>query len=186
MPTKIVVGAVPERAAFHAEMRLSIPDAVWVFDEKRSAMDTFLRVLKEIGDGPGLCVEDDVVFADDFVNRFEAVVAERPDVVVQFFSMRKADVEVGSRWDRNFLMNQCFYLPAGFAKAILVFEEATRGEAFRAGAGPTDVLVREFLNRLREPYWIHVPNLVDHRVAKSLVDPRRSSKRQSKTFGRSS
>ena len=31
-------------------------------------------------------------------------------------------------------------------------------------------------------YWIHVPSLVQHRVAVSMIDSRRSSKRQSKTF----
>jgi hypothetical protein len=46
----------------------------------------------------------------------------------------------------------------------------------------TDQMVCDFLKSRREKYWLHVPSLVDHRIAVSMIDPRRSSKRQSLTF----
>ena len=46
----------------------------------------------------------------------------------------------------------------------------------------TDAMVRDFLKDRKEKYWIHCPSLVDHRQGKSVIDPRRSSKRQSFTF----
>jgi hypothetical protein len=77
-------------------------------------------------------------------------------------------------------MAQCFYLPAGYSALIADFKQYW--SEFDAHPTGVDLMVNDFLRLRKEKYWIHIPNLVDHRVAKSLIDPRRSSKRQSKTF----
>ncbi len=43
-------------------------------------------------------------------------------------------------------------------------------------------MVADFLKERHMRYYIHVPSLVEHRIGKSLIDPRRSSRRQSLTF----
>ena len=94
--------------------------------------------------------------------------------------MRGADLEIGSRFDNNFMMGQCFYMPLTYSKQLLEFKNTwTDIELHPTGL---DSMLADFLKSRREKHWIQVPNLVDHRVGKSLIDSRRSSKRQSKTF----
>lgn len=178
----VIVRAVraPEREGYHAYLRDRLPGATWVFDERRDAMDTFLRALAAAGVGGALHVEDDVVLADRFAERVGLEVAARPGTVVQFFSMRGADLTIGSRFDRNFMMGQCFWLPCGYSREIAAYSSGWP----RRAEHPTglDVMVGDWLKSRREPYWIVVPNLVDHRVGPSTIDRRRSSRRVSKTF----
>ena len=47
-----------------------------------------------------------------------------------------------------------------------------------------DIMMADFFKMHKVKYWNVVPNLVDHKVMKSRIDPRRSSKRQSFTFER--
>jgi hypothetical protein len=44
-------------------------------------------------------------------------------------------------------------------------------------------MVADYLASTKQRYWINCPNLVDHIVGKSIIDPRRAStNRQSFTF----
>ena len=45
-----------------------------------------------------------------------------------------------------------------------------------------DLLIQDYLKLTKQKYYIHVPSLVDHRIYKSAIDPRRSTKRQSLTY----
>lgn len=94
--------------------------------------------------------------------------------------LRRADLMVGSRWDNNYMMNQCVYMPAGFSMALHEYYYRWPGKV----SDPTgsDIMIDSFLRSRGEKYWIQIPNLVDHRQCRSLIDPRRSSRRQSKTF----
>lgn len=178
-----IVKAMPERGAYVADLKQQIPDLQIVLDRKRDAMDTFARSLEAAGGDAAIHLEDDIVLTSNFLEKASRAVAERPDVVIQFFSMRKADLSVGSRWDRNFLMNQCFYAPPGYSALIREYYDTWRTpENLAAHRAPTDVVMRDFFKSRREDYWIHVPSLVDHRIGKSVIDPRRSSKRQSLSF----
>jgi hypothetical protein len=175
-----IIRAVRDRREFIDYLTRALPTAEWCFDEKRDAMDTFLRALDMAGDGPALHMEDDVVLCEHFLARAAWAVMQRPNTVIQFFSMRKADLDIGSRLDRNFMMTQCFYLPAGYSAALRAYHPdwPARHEH------PTgfDIMIGDWLRLRREPYWVNVPNLVDHRVGPSLINPRRSSRRVSKTF----
>lgn len=177
---RIIIRAVRERAEFIAYLQRELPSAEWCFDERRDAMDTFLRALNMAGDDPVVHMEEDVILCKGFLEKLEREIAARPENVVQFFSMRKADLEIGSRWDNNFLAALCFYLPAGYSRQILSFYDVWP----RKAEHPTglDLTVCDWLKARKEKYWIHVPNLVDHRIAKSAINPKRSTKRQSLTF----
>lgn len=177
---RIIIRAVRERAEFIAYLQRELPSAEWCFDERRDAMDTFLRALNMAGDDPVVHMEEDVILCKGFLEKLEREIAARPENVVQFFSMRKADLEIGSRWDNNFLMGQCFYLPRGVSRAIYDFHTLWPGKTIH----PTglDNMVSDWLKSRKEKYWIHVPSLVDHRVTKSAINPKRSTKRQSLTF----
>jgi hypothetical protein len=177
---RYIVRAVLEREHFVAELQRRLPCLEVCLDIKRNAMDTFLRALDMAGDDACVHMEDDTVLTSGFQQKAEAVIAQHPDRVIQFFSMRNADLTVGSRWDRNFLMGQCFYLPAGASASVRRYHDRWPGKALH----PTglDTMVGDWLRERREDYWLHVPSLVDHRQVRSAIDPRRSTKRQSKTF----
>jgi hypothetical protein len=178
--TRIIVRAVRDRIGYIEYLQEKLPEAEWCFDTQRNAMHTFLMALRMAGDDPVIHMEEDVLLVPNFKRRIEAEIAKQPDKVIQFFSMRKKDIEVGSRWDNDFLMGQCFYLPAGYSKKILEFHDVW--EDLPLHPNGLDTMVCAYLKKKRENYWIVVPNLVDHRIGKSAIDPRRSSKRISKTF----
>ena len=176
---------MPERHACIQYLKRNLPDAEWCMDEKKSALDTLLRALEMAGDDPCLHLEEDIFLTTDFERKAEAAIAEHPDSLIQFFSMRKADREQGSRWDRDYLMNQCFYAPAGYSAAIRAYYEewsSVPGQ-LEKNANGSDTLVRDFLKDRKEQYWIHCPSLVDHRSLTSAIDKRRAkTNRQSFTF----
>ena len=177
---RIIIRAVRERAEFIAYLEERLPTAEWCFDQRRDAMHTFLRALEMAGDDPVVHMEEDVILTADFEAKLRREIAARPETVIQFFSMRKADKTVGSRWDNNFLMGQCFYLPRGVSRQIFNYHTMWPGKEIH----PTglDNMVCDWLKARKEKYWIHVPSLVDHRIAKSAINPKRSTKRQSLTF----
>lgn len=182
MKNLILIRAMKERSEYVDYLRERLPEAKFVFDEKKDAMETFLRSLREAGDKPCINMEEDIILTANFLEKVEKVINERPDEVIQFFSMRKDDLTIGSRYDygRNFMMNQCFYLPAGYSKLIHdYYDKWGRKEEHPTGY---DILIADFLKERKEKYWIHVPSLVQHRQCRSLINPRRSAFRQSLTF----
>lgn len=180
LPPMIIRAVLPERAAFVDYLKGVLPEAQFCIDKTRNAMDTFLSALDMAGDGPALHMEEDVLIGRDFRQQVQAAIQARPLNVIQFFSMRQADLTIGSRWDRNFMCAVCFYLPPGYSKAIRAYHRVWPGKVQHPTG--TDSMVCDWLKERKEKHWINVPSLVEHRVAKSVIDPRRSSKRQSKTF----
>jgi GR25 family glycosyltransferase involved in LPS biosynthesis len=154
--------------------------ATWCFDEKRDAMHTFLKALSMAGDGACVHMEDDIILTKNFLQKLTFEISQRPNVPIQFFSMRKDDLSVGSRWDTSFMMNQCFYLPEGMSKELR--DWYVHWDKKYIHPTGSDIMVCDFLRIKKQKYWIHCPSLVQHRSERSLINPRRSTKRQSKTF----
>lgn len=142
----------------------------------------FLDALRLAGNAPALHLEDDIILAENFLERAQLAIAAQPDRVIQFFSMRKADLEVGSRLEagRTFMMTQCFYLPAGYSRALLDHYPDWKDAHKHKSA--VDIFTADFLKSRKEKYFIHVPSLVQHRQTVSMIDKRRSQFRQSLTF----
>lgn len=135
-----------------------------------------------IGEGEGFVMEDDIELCDGFAQKAMDALAGHENDVVQFFSMRKKDVEIGSRYEAgsSFIMGQCYYLPKGVGKAVY---EHSFGYYERTGhrTCPSDLCVADFLKKNKMRYWVHIPNLVDHLPVKSMLG-KRSTSRQSLTF----
>ena len=179
---RIIIKAVPERQEFIDYLKRNLPTAEFCMDEKKCAFDTFNRSLAMAGDEPCIHMEEDIILTRNFIPKASRVIAQKPLSFIQFFSMRKADLIVGSRWDNDFLMNQCWYAPAGYSKAMLDFYPMWAKKYLDENPNGTDLMVKHFLKAAKVKYWIHCPSLVDHRIAKSVINPTRSSKRQSLTF----
>lgn len=187
---KIVITTCEGREEGVLSLKSQIPEAIVNFDDftesgrlKSTAFYNWQRSLKLVGDEATLQLEDDIVLCSNFLARVKLEIAKFPNDVIQFFSLRPKDLIIGSRWEDggNFLMLQCYYLPAGMAKQIyeysFQFLETTTYQY-----SPTDMCIREFLKKNRRMYYIVVPNLVDHIGFKSKINPKRTAKRQSKTF----
>ena len=160
-----------------------IPSVEVCFDQKLGAMSNFLQSLEMAGDDAVVNLEDDIWITHNFEEKLKAVVSGNPNSVIQFFSMRKADRDIGSRWDsgKTYLMAQCTYLPKKVSRGILAFSK--KYDNIEHKSHPLDSMVADYLSKARMKYWIHCPSLVDHRVGKSMIDPRRAStNRQSFTF----
>ena len=182
---RYIVQCVEERMGFVKEMQAQIP-ALEIFTDNIRGADTAYRTFMEIlAKGSGDPVVH-ILLCEDFVSKIEAVIERHPNDLIQFFSMRKDDLTIGSRWiaGAKYLMNQCFYSPKNFDILLLEYAKTWRPKAPANNTAfmSMDAMMRDFLKLHNARYWNHVPNLVDHRVAKSMIDPRRSSKRQSFTF----
>jgi len=184
--TRVIVTAVPERTPTVEYLQHHIPNLEICWDEKRSLIDTFLRACQMAGYDPVIRLQDDIILTKDFVAKVEKVIADRPDDVIQFFSMRKDDLTVGSRYclGSTYLMNQCFYLPAGVSKDIIEFFWSPAWAPYFEAHPDTedDSMMREMFRVQRRKYFLHVPSLVDHQRSRSIVSPKRSSARVSLTF----
>lgn len=184
--TRVLMTAVPwdaRRLKSIKAVREQVPDLEIIWDEKHDAYDTFLRTLAAAGQDPAIFLEDDIVLTTHWREKAESVIDHHTDEVVQFFSMRKADLEVGSRYEpgRSYLGNLCWYAPAGVAAGLTQF--LPRWEPYLDGTHPTgnDLAVADYLKVNKMRYWIEVPNLVDHRAGPSMINPRRPP-RASRSF----
>ena len=154
-----------------------------VWDTEHHAFETWKLVLAYAGQSPVVILEDDVTLTDNWAQKVQAAIDAHPDVVIQFFSMRGDDLTVGSRWEpgRTFLMNQCYYLPAGAAAALLAHSEEWAAQHPEHPTG-YDLAMADWLKRTKQKYWLHVPSLVQHKPWRSEINPRRPRNRQSGTF----
>lgn len=168
-----------------------LPSAQVCWDTKRCAFDTFLDGLEMAGCEESLQLEDDISLTQDFEDKlggaldravYEGVKFGLGMPIVQLFSMRKADLTVGSRWDRNFSMNQATYFPAGCGESIRAFAHGWRAR-HPEHPGGYDLMIRDWLKKSRLPYWVHCPSLVNHIVGPSFINPHHGqTNRQSFTF----
>lgn len=180
---RVIMQTMAEREEFQRYVQSRIPHVELCVDEDHNAFNTYVKALRMGGDGPTIHIEDDILICDAFMEKALAVIETKPTTVIQFFSLRKADLTEGSRYSQTFGMNQCTYLPAGYGRLIADYA----GGWYERSPDPIkhgayDVMVHDWLRSRREKHWIHVPSLVDHRESVSMIDRRRSRKRQSTTF----
>ena len=188
---QFIMVACPQRQKFVDEVKALIPNLRISMDDfpegackyPTNAFLNFQRAWSWAGDSPSVMLEDDIILCDDFMEKILYQIAQRPNEVIQFFSMRKDDLSIGSRYDTGskFMMCQCYYLPSGLGAEL---HEYSKGyyEQMEDGVIPSDSCIASFLKHRKMKYWISVPSLVEHRIAPSIAGPGRSKYRQSKTF----
>lgn len=185
MVTQAFIRAVPwddQRAANARALRRELGEATIVWDSERHAYETFIDALRFAASGPAIHLEDDAALTSAFRAKAEAVIAARPESVIQMFSRRAPDLTRGSRAEAGggFSYTLAFYVPARLAGPLADFAPTWEGRALhRTG---TDLAIAALLAERGESYWLTVPSLVQHRVWKSAIDPRRARDRTSRTF----
>jgi hypothetical protein len=188
----VFVRAVPwdERRAANARRIARAVRGRVVWDVTHNGYDTFLSALEYAAGAPAIHLEDDVALTSSWREKVEAVVCEHSNEVIQFFSRHGDDADKGPRRmpASTFWWSTCFYVPARFSRSLASFGRGWDSEGYALahdtrGTRPMfDVMVHAFLAQTRETYWLHVPSLVQHLDWESVVNPRRSRKRQSETF----
>lgn len=188
MTTPTYIMSVPwlqERVRRTKQLRDDI-GAIIVWDQTQNAMDTFRTMLATIvAEGGAGCIilEDDIILCENWRERVEQVIAAHPGQICQFFSMESEESarRLGSRecLGSGFIANLCVYLPAGYAEELLahsyVFVEENPKDATA-----NDFVIRDWLKRRKEKYWLEVPSLVQHESQwRSSVNARRPRGRRS-------
>jgi len=164
-------------------IKKQIPSVEICLDDRGGAMGNFVKSLEMAGDDAVVNIEDDILITKNFEAKAMAVIEKKPSAVIQFFSMRKADKTIGSRWDLggSYLMAQCTYLPPKISRGLLAYSK--KYDRIDHKSHPLDSMVADYLRVTKQKYWIHCPSLVDHRVGVSMIDSRRAkTNRQSFTF----
>ena len=161
-----------------------LPHAEVCFDDVGGASANYIKSLEMAGDSAVLNIEDDILFCDDFIAKAARVIQPRQNAVIQFFTMRKACKEIGSRWEAGsgFMSCLCNYYPPKVSKGLLAFATKWQGCKsngkhidLNSSCQPLDVCVAKYLQATKQRYWIECPHLVNHRVGRSAIDPKRGS-----------
>lgn len=175
---KYVIQKVPSRDVSH--ILAELPEAIVYEDPHRNPMRAFLATMRIGFNGPHVHLEDDIDLAPNFRQKIEAAIAQYPDKMISFFTLRKIE-KTTTMPGRNFCMAQCFYMPAGFPEMVVDFySRGWKREAQSPNA--LDYMVADALAEQKLSYMIWVPNLVQHRVCVSEINASRSKFRQSKVF----
>ena len=93
----------------------AVPNLQVCTDYNHDAMGNFLNSMNWT-DKPAVHLEDDIELCNDFYKKICEAVAQYPDHIINFFSLRKKDYEIQKPYfeaGAKFMMNQCFYIPAG-------------------------------------------------------------------------
>ena len=148
----------------------------------KDAMDAFYNSLVRCQYDDSLNLEDDIVLCKDFLNEINKVIEKNPNKLITFFTLKKME-DTKKMPGRTFCMAQCFYIPQWLNKLLINYYPkwvvSERGIKHPDGL---DLMVADFLALIKEDYILSYPCLVQHMEMKSRIDPRRSSKRQTKYF----
>ena len=165
-----------------SELQAAVPGLELCIDTEGDAMKNFLRLITW-SEGPLVLLEDDAEPCDGFYNKVLNATAQCPHRIINFFSLRKKDYQVGHPFfeaGSKYLGNVCYYLPAGYGQQIAEYYKTWP----RKAEHPTgyDLLMADWLKSRKESYLQWFPHLVNHKVCKSIINPRRSSARTDKHF----
>ena len=175
-----VVRAVHEREEFVRKIKDQIPEAIVYYDENHDSMKAYLYVCENLINGsPAVMLEDDIILTSNFRGKIESVIKQYPDTLINFFSLSKKFTEPHWKKGREYCMSQCEYFPLGFSKKVVSAYEKWPLKEKEPNA--YDYLVG-YAWGYNNPYLVWCPSLVQHRQVKSIINPKRSSKRQSVTF----
>ena len=147
-----------------------------------NAMQTFMKSIKMSQDDDCLNMEDDIILCDNFLEEVNKVIEKYPNRLITFFTLKNVD-ETKEMDGRTFCMNQCVYMPKWFNQMLLSYSDIWLNTK-RGKENPTgyDYMMADMMSKLKEKYIIAIPCLVQHMEMKSRINPKRSSKRQTKCF----
>lgn len=148
------------------------------------AIPTFIKCLCDSEDDL-LYLEDDVILCHNFQEELDKVFDELgKDKLIQLFSLKKVITKTTLMSGGTYCGNVGFFIPKEMRLELVKYfnEVWSKSQCYKDNPTAMDYLVRDYLKDNKYKYWLVVPNLVQHQEGKSVIDPRRSSKRQSLYF----
>jgi len=177
---KYIVQKVPSRDTSHLEA--AIPYLITVIEREGDPVKGFDQVLLKARDCSFVRLEDDIDLCDGFVEKIESAINLHPDKIISFFTLRKKIDRPTMFKGRNFCMFQCTYFPQGMARKIHGYYLQDIWPKKENNPKDPDSFLSDFLRETGTDYMIWHPSLVQHHECKSIIDPKRSSKRQSVSY----
>jgi hypothetical protein len=187
---KIIINTCKGREHLLAGIKNQLPEAIVNMDDftdsgkfQSTAWFNLQRGWEIAEDEACVQLQDDIVLTTAFREKLNKAIETWGLYVIQFFSMRKADTDIGTRLEHGstFLMEQCYYLPKGVARKLHEFSKGYYHKTEHTHC-PSDICIAEFLKANKMNYIIWCPNLVDHLPVTSQINKKRTARRQSKTF----
>ena len=177
-----VIQAVPKRHWMVTELLEQIPTALVLYDLNRQPVRTFVQSALLTSGRPFVHLEDDVILGENFQERIEAVIAKRPGKVSTFFRGNEASNE-GLQPPQYFNWMQCVYFPEGWALDFYEWcVEVNYHPDPESRWEDIDGVVRAYLISKKERFFQAGISFVQHRVARSAINEKRSRVRQSLSF----
>lgn len=163
-------------------IKAAIPELKLCVDYNHDAMMNFLNSIT-FTENACIHLEDDVELCEGFYEKILAAVEQYPDRVINFFSLRKKDYEIGHPFEEKgakYIGNCCYYLPKGYGQQI--FEYYKRWP--RRFEHPTgyDLLMADWMKENGIDYIQWFPHLVNHLYGTSLINSRRPKNRVDRRF----
>jgi hypothetical protein len=133
-------------------------------DKEKKPVDSFIEQLKYISQYDSVLLEDDLILCEDFQNKIEAVIAQYPNDIINFFY--RPFEYFSTHYITTYAWNQCTYYPKGVA-----MEVATAMEAVRKSLPDIqyDILEGNAMNMLGMTHVVYRPCLVQHIDESSLI-----------------
>lgn len=131
---------------------------VELIDKDHRYIDFFVDKLEELGNEDIVIIEDDCVLCKDFKNRIEAVIAQYPNKIINFFQMKTKEW-YKTRESDYFLQNQCTYYPKGLTIKLAREMRKVHKEFPKLA---TDRCEDMALKRMNETHIQYRPCLVQH------------------------
>lgn len=181
----MAVAGAEDREWTQQKIANAAPHAEFVWDTGEpptGALSTLTKAFKLAGDDAAVFMEDDAIPTTDFVTKLETAIAERPHDIIQFFSRRKKDKTIGSRYESYFSSHVCVYFPATMARQLLAYYPIWAVKNLEPHPTGTDHWTAEYFKYRKLRHWIHVPSLAQHSESVSIIDSRRARRRVSETF----
>ena len=154
-----VVRAIPTDTGVR-EIKAQVPEGAirCIPEDTGDPYSTFCEALKvgEEVDAGVVHMESAVRLSDNFYEFVQWTINSHEGCIVQFFSMREADLQEGSRMDTKFVMTTCFYVPKAMAYSLRKFVEEGKGEFSHYDEAVDKWLILQGIR-----YYIACPNPVD-------------------------
>ena len=168
----------PERRENVEVLKSQIPQLTVLTDTEEqndeSGWKTFFDAMRMLNSGGGVLLEDDIQLCENFIERIESVIAQRPDDLINFFEKPKVERLVTKYvGGSNFSWNQCTYYPKDLPIEFLNEYETFKNDKPKMHYGMAyDCLMAHTLAKIGRKYWMVRPCMVQHLPMQSAINGR--------------
>lgn len=135
-------------------------------DTEHQPVDSFIKMLSQIGDENAVLLEDDLILCKNFKEEIENVINNHPTEVINFFTQPNYWFETHTRL-APFEYNQCTYYPKGIGKQIAEAMNNIKGTFFQNRLW--SIVENAALSNLGITHLQYRPCLIQHNDFNSIL-----------------